>query len=581
MEQQKLQELDKIADKVYRQVSPHITQDIEDYVSTLKSLPEQALKSRLNKQYKTPLPSPTALKLWQYIHEGFVIACLLGMNHIYENIYFADYQYQGISFEEAIQFLSSRVPLTRQEFYSLEAGLRLRSFTVARLTELDYINRVRLVLKNSLSKGYTLSKFWDEMKHDYLLQVSGFEQSNPWYWETVFRTNLQTAYNAGRKIQIAKNPNIKYLQFIGINDKRQTSICKCRNNIILPATHKFWERNTPPLHFNCRSTLRPIYQSEADLKNYKSSDITEIDINPQKGFGLDPVKALKEFKLPGRLYDRAAKYDVLSEIKKLSLHLQQWLDTIQESTAPLSLEALTEWINDNFDIAKLSKTDALNSSLWTACVVKFPNSQELWLSTYPFAYFRNSNYKDELFAILKKIATKKSFTELTYNEEAILSVLWHEILHMNQPSIMTSSEEEKIFWETVHELRARLGFQRFLDRFRLHSRHHSRLIKNAIGYQNHVTKLQFIFDTLKIDPNWLLRPLDPTADAQFFTIQTMENHLTTLGYIDDNTKTEARHMLLDVASDLSPQGFEEKWKDWLQNRLQIKLAIDKDRTSAK
>ncbi len=579
MEQQKLQELDKLADKVYKQVLPLIAQDIEDYVNTLRLLPEEALRLRLNKQYKTPVPSPTVVRLWQYVHEGLLMALLLGMNHVYEDIYFGEYQYQGISFDEAIKFLSSRVPLTKQEFYSLEAGLRLRSFTVARLTELDYINRVRLVLKNSLSKGYPLSKFWEEMKDDYLLQMSGFEQSNPWYWETVFRTNLQTAYNAGRKIQIAKNPNIKYLQFIGINDKRQTSICKCRNNIILPATHKFWEKNTPPLHFNCRSTLRPIYKSEAELKNYKISDLTGIEVEPQKGFGLDPVKALKEFKLPGRLYDRAAKYGVLSEIRQLSSYLNQWLDTIQETTAPLTLEALTRWIKDNFDVEKLARTEAVNSSDWVARIMKFINNQELWLSTYPFGDFKNSNYKDMLFATLNKIAKTKSFTKLSYEEEAVLSVLWHEILHMSQPVVLTSTQEEKTFCETAHELRARLSFQRFLDRFQLKSRHHNRLIKASIGYQNSVTKLRFIFDILKIDPNMLLRPTDPTVDSHYFTIEFIKRQLQELGYIDEKIKSEAHQMLQDVASDLSSTDFEKKWKDWLQNRLQVKLAANKGQTS--
>ncbi len=52
------------------------------------------------------------------------------------------------------------------------------------------------------------------------------------------------------------------LEFLGIDDKRQTSICAARSGVIRSYTNPWWDTNTPPLHYRCRSTIRAIYEDE-------------------------------------------------------------------------------------------------------------------------------------------------------------------------------------------------------------------------------------------------------------------------------------------------------------------------------
>ena len=121
----------------------------------------------------------------------------MGMNHIAERVEMEDpvkISPEPIRFEDAILFFRSKVPLTREEWEELEKLLRFRAFTVARLTELDAINHVKEKILKAIEEGKTFQEFMAEAGEDELLKKAGFHQSNPWYWETVFRTNIQTAY---------------------------------------------------------------------------------------------------------------------------------------------------------------------------------------------------------------------------------------------------------------------------------------------------------------------------------------------------------------------------------------------------
>lgn len=250
------------------------------------------------------------------------------MEHVSSSleVSFADpewmYSLEPLPFEEAIKFFAAKIPLTKEEFYALEPKLRFRAFTAARLTELDAINRTKSLLRKALEEGMTFTEFWKKGREDVLLKA-GFHRQNPWYWETVFRTNIQSAYNAGRLMGIRKNPDVEFLEFIGIRDSRQTDICRARTGVIRPASDPWWKRNWPPLHFNCRSTVRPVTAVEKQKLGFRvtrASKLKELD-PPAEGFGFDPLEVGTFWKLTPSMIERARKYGILSEIRALA----EWL----------------------------------------------------------------------------------------------------------------------------------------------------------------------------------------------------------------------------------------------------------------
>jgi len=300
---------------------------------------EERQKWLSRKRLKTPFPTSKTIQLWELTYQALLTSFLLGMEHIAvevetpEEIALAEDSWwkklAPLSFEEAIQFLAVKVPLTREEFYALEKKLRFRAFTVARLTELDAINRVKGLLLKALEEGLPFYRFWQEGGRDQVLLKAGFHQSNPWYWETVFRTNIQTAYNAGRRLQIEKAQEVEYLEFVGIRDERQTEICRRRTGIIRPKDDPWWKRNWPPLHFNCRSTVRTISRYEVErfgLRLTRKDHLPEEDL--PSGFGFDPLEAETFWKLTPSMLERAKQYGILTEIRMLAgwlgLTFQSW-----------------------------------------------------------------------------------------------------------------------------------------------------------------------------------------------------------------------------------------------------------------
>lgn len=265
---------------------------------------------------KKPKHSKT---LTQNIYEMLMLSFLLGAEHAAGEIELSDVVDEPLTFEEAKAFLSSRIPMDKAEFEQLDKKMKLRAFAVSRLSQLDAVERIKELLKEAVSKGKTKEEFVGAATQEELLEKTGFSQSNPWYWENVFRTNVQSAYNAGRAYQI-RRVKPKYLEFVGIEDSRQTQICRSRSGIIRPADDEFWENNWPPLHFSCRSTVRPIHEAEAKAYAIRSTPKTRLKMldAPQKGFGANPLDSGSFYKLTPSMIERAKKYGVYDEIKKLA-----------------------------------------------------------------------------------------------------------------------------------------------------------------------------------------------------------------------------------------------------------------------
>ncbi|MCF7952385.1 MAG: minor capsid protein, partial [Spirochaetaceae bacterium] len=135
-------------------------------------------------------------------------------------------------------------------------------------------------------------------------------------WENVYRTNIQTNYNAGRAMRFEKN-RPEYLEFIGIEDSRQTGICEARSGVVRPYDDPWWKENWPPLHFQCRSTVRGIYPEEATARGLTATDIPEGLDPSQKGFGANPLDEESYWKPTGRMRERVAEQLVYGEVKEV------------------------------------------------------------------------------------------------------------------------------------------------------------------------------------------------------------------------------------------------------------------------
>ncbi len=237
-------------------------------------------------------------------------AFLAGMDHAQgHRLELADDEgYRPLPFEEAIQFLKARVSLTKAEWEDLEPKLAFRAFTLARLTSCDYIEAIRGRLINTLEKGEGFEQAWADVK---AIAESEGATINPGYWETVYRTNIQTAYNAGRRMQFDRSKPAAYALMV-LEDERTSSICRPLTGLVLPANHPFWDDHWPPFHFNCRTTVRGIYEeevAEVPVQNLSMAKLRKT-FKPQEGFGQNPIAVDSFWMLTKRMVERAKQYGI-------------------------------------------------------------------------------------------------------------------------------------------------------------------------------------------------------------------------------------------------------------------------------
>lgn len=297
-ETRKVAQVIDLEEDAYPRIKRAVNNDIQVFIDRLQQDPG-LLKS--DDIFRKWLPEPDQ----NLIRETYILmmkALLLGMAHTsHPATDFADVPLVGVkelmdalTYEDAIKWAKGRVSMTKKQFYALSASMRKQAFTVGRLTQLDLIEKAKsLYLAQLEGETSSMEAFVSSIK------ANVDDVGLPGYYENVYRTNIQTDYNAGRAMEMERNKPYA-LQFIGIEDGRQTDICRVRSGIVLPYDDPWWDDNWPPLHYQCRSTVRAIYQEEADILGISVDEkppesASSDDSSPMKGFGRNPVRASKEW----------------------------------------------------------------------------------------------------------------------------------------------------------------------------------------------------------------------------------------------------------------------------------------------
>lgn len=267
----------------------------------------------------------------------FTKVLLMGMNHALgkkkKGHKFADgvdEQAQAVQdvevlpFEEAVEYMQGRLPLDAKEYYKLADKARFRAFTVSLLADGDLLKKAKDMLAKNLEEGGGLKDFLVKTDTDLLAGVGMAGAGGGWYWETVYRTNVQTAYNVGRAIGFEAVPPVA-LELVGIGDARQTELCR---NLTQPPVRRlygddFWKRFWPPLHFNCRTTVRAIY----DEQELEEEPVTGIPADAEKhksqGWGSYPLDSDKWWEELPSMKKRAQAYGVQGMIDRARKELME------------------------------------------------------------------------------------------------------------------------------------------------------------------------------------------------------------------------------------------------------------------
>lgn len=193
--------------------------------------------------------------------------------------------------EAAVRHLRQKAPVLSAEYYSqMKEELHHWSFTVSNLESTASIQAVQESLIGALARGETFQTWKADIVN--VLSTGEIEALRPGQLETVFRTNIMTAYAAADEQTINEaDPNgdlfDSYRYFTSQTDT-VCEICAPRDNMIFPREDT---ESMPPLHFNCACTIGWVSKVEGEA--ITPADARAGLLPPIAGFESSPGERMR------------------------------------------------------------------------------------------------------------------------------------------------------------------------------------------------------------------------------------------------------------------------------------------------
>ncbi|UKD14886.1 minor capsid protein [Burkholderia aenigmatica] len=181
--------------------------------------------------------------------------------------------------KKAIEYLRSKGYEITWDWEELWQDAQAKAFTVAKVTRLDILQDIRNAVEKAISEGKTLRWFTKELtpvlqskgwwgKQEHVDQDTGeiteVQLGSPWRLQTIYRTNLQTAYMAGRYAeQMANVDDRPYWMYVAVLDSRTRPSHRAMNGKVFRYDDPFWQSFYPPNGWGCR--CRTVALSHDDI----------------------------------------------------------------------------------------------------------------------------------------------------------------------------------------------------------------------------------------------------------------------------------------------------------------------------
>lgn len=185
----------------------------------------------------------------------------------------------GLAPEEAVRFVEAKGYRITWNWWEARDEAHAKALTVAKATRVDILQDIQSALARNLATGEAESDFIKRLTP--VLQAKGWwgrqvvvdpegnaqmvRLGSPSRLATIYRTNAQSAYMAGRyKAMAAATDSHPWWQYVAILDGRTRPRHRALNGKVFHARDAIWRHIWPPNGHNCRCRVRPL--SQADLE---------------------------------------------------------------------------------------------------------------------------------------------------------------------------------------------------------------------------------------------------------------------------------------------------------------------------
>lgn len=406
---------------------------------------------------------------------------------------------EGVKPDAAVEFWRDRAKLTWEEAKALADGARQRAFYVTGLARQDLVNLVSDGIQAAIENGELLPQFKERILA--AIQAQGWHDYRV---ENIFRTNVQSAYAAGRykKMQSVKASR-PYWQYMAVMDKRTRPSHAVLHDKIYPADHPFWDSNYPPNGFRCRCAVVTLSERQVKAQGLTvEKEMPKADMwkDPRTGMeyfvnfpGADPGFRNNPFKewacgrptpdLKGKNPPAGWDYEKVRGKGVIST-----VSTNQELAAALKTE-----------LSKFTRNGPVTDVIFDneGYFMATTSRGKYWISQRTFTRSNNFNPAGDLKSAWNKIAKGE---KLTFNEEYAIESLWHETVHNRQTTTYAGGYETIAcrMMETVTQWVARRTYPQFMESIGGKATHQKDILSKGYGYRLRVRNFDRLRDALGI-----------------------------------------------------------------------------------
>ncbi|MGC8341841.1 phage minor head protein [Pantoea ananatis] len=224
----------------------------------------------------------------------------------------------GLRPEQAIEYFKSKGYTVGFNWHDVEARAHATAFTVAGVLKLDVLQDVRGAMQSAIENGQTLTQFtrnltpvltqkgWLADKAKLVADEDGVlegKQLTPRRLRTIFETNMQSAYGAGRYAAQMENAEERpWWTRVAVMDMRTRPAHAALNGLTARYDDPIWQFSYPPDGWGCRCRIRAYSASQVESKGIKTWSSKDHLETVQQAWGPDDTREVQAFRYNGQLY---------------------------------------------------------------------------------------------------------------------------------------------------------------------------------------------------------------------------------------------------------------------------------------
>ncbi len=210
----------------------------------------------------------------------------------------------GLAPKDAIAYFEAKGFKISWNWWETWQEAHAKAFTVAKAAKMDVLEAIREELALALKNGTTRHDFIKTLEPK--LKALGWwgkqvsigpdgkeivdQLGSPWRLKNIYRTNIQTAYMAGRyKSQMENSDHRPYWLYVAVLDKNTRKSHASLNGKVFHYTDPIWKTHYPPNGWGCRCRVRTLSKRALDRKGLEVEDSGGRLETKEVEAGIDPI----------------------------------------------------------------------------------------------------------------------------------------------------------------------------------------------------------------------------------------------------------------------------------------------------